>query len=41
MIDENVQEGTFWGNGNILHLDWGGGYKSICMCLLKLIDQYT
>ena len=35
------QRQLFAGDRNILHLDWGGGYKSTCMRLLKLIDQYT
>ena len=35
-------EGTFWGNGNVLHLDGGGGYISKYMseyslnCTLKM-----
>ena len=31
----------FAGDGHILHLDWGGGYKSTCMCIFINSDSFV
>lgn len=31
-------EGTLWGNGNILHLNCGGGSMNAYICLSKFIE---
>lgn len=30
--DGGGHEGTLWGSWNVLHLDFGGGYLSECLC---------
>lgn len=32
MTDWRGQQGTFWGDGNVLYLDWGVGCTGVYLC---------